>query len=169
LRDRSSEPIPDPYNIGRGVGREGTTVVRTLRRTLGESVDTSQPGPLMMLVGGILMAIGTLLDWQKFGSGIGLSLDTFGLLGIFALLTGLALAAVGAIRAFGLSVALPEQILGFTLMQLLMIDAFAVFLWTFSHIASDFFGGGMHLTWIGAVVAAVGAGLASKSATADAS
>lgn len=128
-------------------------------------MDTSQPGPPMMLVGGIMMAIGTLLNWQRGSGGIGLSLDTFGLLGIFALLIGLALVAVGAIRAFGLSVSLPEQILGFTLIQLLMIDAFAVFLWTFSHIASDALGGGLHLTWIGAAIGAVGAGLVSKSAT----
>jgi len=122
-----------------------------------------------MLVGGIMMAIGTFLDWQSGPrSGIGLGLDTLGLLGIFALLIGLALVAVGAIRAFGLSVALPEQILGFTLLQLLMIDAFVVFLWTFSHIASDFLSGGVHLTWIGAALGAVGAGLASKSAATDA-
>lgn len=131
-------------------------------------MDTSQPGPLMMLVGGVVMAIGTLLDWRSFLSvgTSGLSFDSMGLFGIIALILGLAIAAVGAIKAFGLGVNLPDNILGHTLYQALMVDAFAIFIWTFAWIAADFTGGGVHLTWIGAAVAMVGAALAEKSATA---
>jgi len=121
-----------------------------------------------MLVGGILMAIGTFLDWRSFLSfgSSGLSLDSMGLFGIITLILGIIIAAVGAIKAFGLSVNLPDEIIGHTLGQLLMVDAFIVFLWTFALVAADFVGGGVHLTWIGAAVAMVGAGLAEKSATA---
>ncbi len=122
----------------------------------------------MMLVGGAVMAIATLLDWRSgFGQGTsGLSLDTMGLFGIITLLIGIAIAAVGAISAFGLSVNLPDRVLGHTLNQLMMVDAFIIFLWTFAWIAADFTGAGVHLTWIGAAVAMVGAALADKTANA---
>jgi hypothetical protein len=118
----------------------------------------------MMLVGGILMAVGTLLDWRTSTSG--LSLDSMGLFGIITLILGIAIVGFGAIRAFGISVKLPDKVLGHTLSQFLMVDAFIVFLWTFALVAADATGAGVHLSWIGAAGAMVGAGLVGKSTAA---
>lgn len=113
------------------------------------------------------MVLGSLLDWRGFrGAGTsGVSFDSMGLFGILVLLIGLGLVAIGAIRAFGLSVDLPDNIAGFSLNQLALIEAFAVFLWSFALISADFIKVGVHLTWIGAAAAVAGAILAQREAT----
>lgn len=120
-----------------------------------------------MLGGGALMVLGSLLDWRGFrGAGTsGVSFDSMGLFGILVLLIGLGLVAIGAIRAFGLSVDLPDNIAGFSLNQLALIEAFAVFLWSFALISADFIKVGVHLTWIGGAAAVAGAILAQREAT----
>lgn len=124
-------------------------------------MDTSNPAPLLMLAGGIAMVVGSLLKWVGDTSGV--STDFMGLLGILTLLLGAAIAAIGAIRAFSPGTALPDAVLGFTLDQLCLTSAFAIFLWTFALITEDGVKFGVHLTWIGAAVAAVGSTLATRT------
>ena len=124
-------------------------------------MDTSNPGPLLMLGGGVLMALGSILKWGGDQSGI--SLDAIGLLGIVALVSGLFIALVGAIGAFDLSIGLPEEVAGFRLIQIAIADALTVFLWTFGLITSDGTKFGLHLTWIAALAALVGGVLTDRS------
>ncbi len=124
-------------------------------------MDTSNPAPLLQLGGGVLIALGTILDW---GPGIGgLNTDFNGLFGIIALLIGIGLAAVGAIRAFSPSTSLPDQIAGLSLDQLGFIEALAVFIFAFSLLTESGTKIGLHLTWIGAAVALVGVILALRN------
>ena len=128
-------------------------------------MDTSKPGPLLMLGGGALMVIATLLDWR--GESAGLSFDSMGLFGIVVLLSGLMIAAVGGIRAFGANVSLPDDIAGFSLDQICLVDAFTAFIWTFALISGDFVEIGVHLTWLGAAIAATGAALNLRTPATD--
>ena len=124
-------------------------------------MDTSKPGPLLMMGGGALMVIASFLDWRLGNSG--LSTDSFGLLGIFTLLFGIAIVGVAATRTFAPGVNLPSHILGFSLDKLCVMLAFTVFLWTFGVISGEVIDAGIHLTWIGAAVATVGGILSMRS------
>ncbi len=119
-----------------------------------------------MLGGGALIVLGSILNWRDFGFGgggvSGLSFDNLGFFGIFALLIGLGLAAIGAIRAFGVSVNLPDSIAGFSLDQLGLIEAFTVFLWSFALVSANGVAIGAHLSWIGGALAAAGAFLGTR-------
>jgi hypothetical protein len=127
-------------------------------------MDTSNPGPLLLLGGGVVIALGTILDW---GPGVsGLNVDFNGLFGIVALLIGLALAAIGAIRAFAPDTKLPDEIAGYSLDQILFVDALTVFLWTFALISESGTKIGLHLTWIGGAVALAGTVLSMRNAPA---
>lgn len=117
-------------------------------------MDTSNPGPLLLLGGGVLMFIGSLLKWGGDTSGV--STDALGLLGILTLLFGAAIAAVGGIRAFAPQTSLPAEIAGISLDKILVILAVSIFLWTFGMISANNIKIGIHLTWIGAAVAIVG-------------
>lgn len=129
-------------------------------------MDTSNPGPLLLLGGGVLAALGSILDWRDFGFGSGtsgLSLDNMGLFGIIVLLVGVAMAAVGGIRAFAPQTSLPDAVAGFTLNQILFILGVTVFLWSFALIAADGTAIGVHLTWIGAAAAVAGTILSMRT------
>ncbi|MFN3219302.1 MAG: hypothetical protein ACE367_22670 [Acidimicrobiales bacterium] len=117
-------------------------------------MDTSNPGPLLMLGGGVLVALGSILDWRTGTSG--LNFDNMGLFGLIVLLSGVALAAVGGIRAFAPQTSLPDAVAGFSLDQILFMLGVTVFLWSFALIAADFVEIGVHLTWIGAAAAVAG-------------
>jgi len=130
-------------------------------------MDTSNPAPLLMLGGGVVVALGSILDWRDFGLGnglSGLSFDNMGLFGLIVLLAGIALAAVGGIRAFAPQTSLPSALAGFTLDQLLFFLGVTVFLWSFALIAADATAIGVHLTWIGAAVAVAGLVLSMRKA-----
>jgi hypothetical protein len=123
-------------------------------------MDTSNPGPLLMLGGGVLMIIGSILNWGPSTSG--LSTDLFGLLGILILLSGAAIAGLAAVRTFAPQVGLPDQIVGFSLDQVATVVGFTMFLWSFSAITISGIEIGAHLTWIGAAAATVGTVIASR-------
>lgn len=108
-----------------------------------------------MLGGGVVVVLGTILNWGPEISG--LNTDINGFFGILALLMGIAMAAVGGIKAFSPTTTLPEEFLGMSLGQWMFAAAFAVFLGSFSLITEDGTKIGVHLTWLGAAVAAVGA------------
>ena len=99
-------------------------------------MDTSNPGPLLLLAGGVLMLIGSILDWGPSTSG--LDLDIFGLLGIVTLLTGVFLGFLGANQAFGLGVGLPDQLAGFSLGQIAFADALVMLMATLGAMTADF-------------------------------
>ena len=82
--------------------------------------DGIKPSTIMLIAGGAVMLFSTFLDWRsKFGSGInGWEIDAFGLLGIFVALIGLLIAGAVAVSTFTNNVNLPDELLGFTLMQL---------------------------------------------------
>lgn len=108
-----------------------------------------------------MIVLGTILDW---GPGVsGLNVDFNGLFGIIALLIGVGLAAVGAIKAFAPSTSLPDDLGGFTLDQISFTAALAVFIFSFSLITEDGTKIGLHLTWIGAAVAVAGAVLSLRA------
>ncbi len=101
------------------------------------------------------MVLGSILDWGPNTSG--LSTSAVGLLGLFVLVFGLIIGLIGAIRAFGVGIELPAQLLGFTQNQVAIVLGFTAFLWTFSTITRDNSEFGLHLSWIGAAIATAGA------------
>lgn len=119
----------------------------------------------------MLIVIATLLDWVGFGSvGFnGFEIDFFGLLGIFTIVFGLAIAAAGAIHAFAPQVRdqMPQAIMGFTPPQVVTILSFTVFLWLFSFITIDILDAkiGIHLGWIGGALATAGGIMESRGGT----
>lgn len=119
-----------------------------------------------MMGGGALMVIASFLTWG--GDTSGLSLDARGLLGILTLIFGAAILAVAAIRMFSPSTSLPAEVVGFSLDKILVILAASVFLWTFGHISASGVKFGIHLTWIGAALAAVGGVLTMQDRSAPA-
>lgn len=131
-------------------------------------MDTSNPGPLLLLGGGVLIALGSILNWGGgFGTSVsGLDTDLNGLFGIICLLIGIGLAAVGGIRAFSPSTKLPDNIAGFSLNELGFAEALAVFIGSFAWISESGTKIGVHITWIGAVVALVGVILSMRNADA---
>ena len=106
------------------------------------------------------MVLGPILKWV--GDTRGVSTTATGLLGVLVLLSGLLVIAVGAIRAFNVEVALPDEIAGFSVEQICLCDAFASFLWTFAYIFESGTKIGLHVTWLGAAVATTGAALAMR-------
>ena len=123
-------------------------------------MDTSKPGPLLMLGGGVVMLISTFLSW-RFDNGA-LSTDSYGLLGIITLVIAIAIIAVSAIEAFGANVSLPASIVGFSIDQLAVVLAFGVFISTFGSVSGRFVDGGIHLAWLGAALVLVGGVLATR-------
>lgn len=124
-------------------------------------MDTSNPGPLLLLGGGVVIALGTILDWGPSTSG--LNVDFNGLFGIIALLIGIGLAVVGGIKAFSPSTALPDDIVGFSMDQVAFVEGLTVFIGAFSMAFEDGVKFGAHLTWIGAAVAIAGSVLSMRS------
>ena len=123
-------------------------------------MDTSNPGPLVMLGGGVLMVVGPILNWFRGTRGV--DVDVFGLLGIFIVLSGLFVLGIGAIRAFGVETGLPDEIMGFRIEQFGAIDAFASFLWSFALVFESGTRLGLHVSWLGAAAATTGALLALR-------
>ena len=107
-----------------------------------------------MLGGGILMVVSTFINWRTGTSG--LSTDALGLMGIFTLLFGAAIAAVAGIRAFAPQTSLPDGIAGISLNKICGIFAISTFLWTFGMISASAVKFGLHLAWISSAIATVG-------------
>jgi vacuolar-type H+-ATPase subunit I/STV1 len=114
----------------------------------------------MILGGGAVMVVSTLLKWVPGRNG--LSFDVLGLFGLLTLVIGVVLVLVGLSRTFVPAIKLPERILSFTIEQECFALALTVFLWTFALITEDGVKIGIHLAWLSAVVAAVGAVLAMR-------
>lgn len=122
-----------------------------------------KPSAITMLAGGVLLAISTFIDWAGSGSfGVnGLETDAFGLLGIFVLLIGIAVAGITAAVNFG-NVQLPEKVMGFTMDQVMMELGVIAFVPTF---AMQFASGtkfGITLAWLSSAAIVVGGVLKEK-------
>lgn len=98
-----------------------------------ESTDM-KPSTIMLIAGGAVLLISTLLDWvsvdggEFFGDFGANAWDTdfFGLLGIVCALIGLAVAGAVAATQFG-NVSMPDRLLGFTHDQVhLVLSGFAL-------------------------------------------
>ena len=127
-------------------------------------MDTSNPGPLLLLGGGVLIALSTILD-QRAGDS-GLSFDVAGLYGLLMLVIGVGIAVVGASRAFGFDLPIPDEILGLSLDKWALIEGFTAFIWAFALITAEFVDFGVHLQWIGGAVVVAGAVLSLRQAPA---
>ena len=115
-----------------------------------------KPGVLMMIGGGVLMFLGSFLDWLN--SFTGFDIDRFGLQGIFVLFMGAAVAAVGGIRGFAPQVNLPSEILGLSLSKVVVVFGLSAFLICFGLMFVDGDTGiGLFLGWIGGALAVAGA------------
>jgi hypothetical protein len=125
-----------------------------------------RPGTIAILAGGVLLLISTFLDWVGFGP-VGFSVfegDRFGLAGIFLLLISLAVTASTAIATFAPQVSLPEQLLGFSRNQIVLVLGFAAFVYGFSVTFAQNSEFGAILAWIAAAAIVVGAFLEEKAA-----
>ena len=89
-----------------------------------------KPSTWAMLGGGVVLLIASFLDWQSLGPFSTNAWDR-GLFGFFLLVIAGVAIAVSAIGAFAPQVSLPEQVLGFTMTQLVTALGAAAFLMSF--------------------------------------
>lgn len=122
-------------------------------------MNNMKPSQLMILGGGVLLLIGSFLDWFSVGPFDANAYDTdfFGLQGILILILSVELIGVAAVKAFAPQVNLPERLLGYSLAQLTTVAAVAAFLTTFGQWFRDNSAFGVFLAGIGAAVALAGA------------
>jgi hypothetical protein len=128
-------------------------------------VNNPSPSRIMLIAGGAVLLISTFLEWTEgvdlgeFGSSDGFSgidTDAFGLLGIWCLLIGGAVAVLTALTTFG-NINLPARVLGFTWTQLYLMFGLAAFLITFGLQFIDGTAFGVTLGWIASAVIVAGA------------
>lgn len=116
--------------------------------------DGVKPGVIMLIGGGAVVFIASLLDWidAPFGS----KTEWFGITWLFTLLIGGGIAVAVGLSAFT-NVTLPESILGFTLNQLWVSLSFSAFLILFGlFIGGEERGIGLLLGFLGAGVMVTG-------------
>ncbi len=114
----------------------------------------------MLMAGGAVLAIASILDWVEFFD----KTDIFGFQWVFTLLIGAGVAIAVAISTFG-NVELPRNILGFTLNQVFLALGFSAFLITFGAQFGEGREIGVLLGWIGAGVLTAGAFMESNQDT----
>lgn len=125
-----------------------------------------RPGVIAMLAGGAVLFISTFLSWVDF-FGFTANVyegDFFGFSGILLLLLSIAIIAVTAIGAFAPQVKLPDEVLGFTMNQLMLTAGFAAFVFGFSTMFRQGSAFGSILAWLAAAAVVVGAVLEEKAA-----
>ncbi|MCP3935267.1 MAG: hypothetical protein GY708_07835 [Actinomycetia bacterium] len=122
-----------------------------------------KPSAITMMAGGVLLFVSTFIDWVGGGpyGANGLETDAFGLLGIIVLLVGLAVAGLTAATTFG-NVKLPEDIMGFTMDQVVMELGIIAFVPTFALQFASNSKFGLTLAWLSAAAIVVGSVLKQK-------
>lgn len=133
-----------------------------------------KPSTMMLIGGGVVLLLGTFLDWVSFGSGdfsVGANAwdtDFFGLHGIIAAVIGLVVGGGVAARQFG-NVDMPSPPLGFTHAQLHIVLSLIAVVITVGFVVRGDVGIGLWLGTIAAIVMLVGSIMESNEGAADAS
>lgn len=123
-----------------------------------------KPSAIMLIGGGALLFVSTLLDW--FSSGPfgynGWETRGHGLQGIFVAAIGVVVALGAALTTFG-NASLPDKILTFTRNQVYLILSFSAFLIMFGLQFASHSAIGVILGWIAAAVMTAGAFMDEQS------
>ena len=129
-----------------------------------------KPSAIMLIAGGALLFVSTLLDWVGSGSfGFnGWETRAYGLQGIFVAAIGVIVALGVALTTFG-NVSLPDALLSFTRNQVYLILSFAAFLIMFGLQFASNSDIGVILGWIAAAVMTAGAFMEEQSTAGGAS
>jgi len=117
--------------------------------------DGIKPGTIMLIGGGAVMFIASLLDWIDLGGSRASKTDIIGIVWLFTLIIGLGIAVLVALTTFA-NVEIPDNILGFTRNQLYVALSFAAFLIFFGNQFGEERAIGVTLGWIAAAVAVAG-------------
>jgi hypothetical protein len=132
-----------------------------------------KPSTLMLIGGGVVLLLGTFLDWVSVDSGFGdfganaWDTDFFGLLGIVAALIGLVIGGSVAARQFG-NMTMPGLPFGFTHAQLhIVLSLFAVII-TIGFVIRGDVGIGLWLSTLASIVMIVGAVMEANETAGDA-
>lgn len=115
-----------------------------------------KPSTIMLIAGGAVLFISTLLEWHEFFELNGWDTDRYGLQGIVVAIIGIAVGGGVALTKFA-NVSMPERILGFDHDQLHLVLGFSAFLITFSLQFQDGASIGILLAWIASAVIVAGA------------
>ena len=119
-----------------------------------------KPSTIMLIAGGVLLFIASLLDWVEFGS----KTEVFGITWIFTLVIGGGIALLVVLTTFA-NVSLPDNILGLSMTQVYLMLSFAAFLMTFGlQIGGEFREIGVLLGWIASAVMVAGAFMEEQGA-----
>jgi hypothetical protein len=119
-----------------------------------------KPGPIITIVGGVVLIVATFLDWGPSVSG--LETDVFGLLGILTLIIGLATAVNAGLDSFAPQIERPAGFVGLSRNQISVALGFSAFIWLFGFQFLDGVEFGVTLGWIGALAVVVGGTLADR-------
>lgn len=119
-----------------------------------------KPGTIMLIAGGAVVFLASLLDWTEFNS----KTEVFGIQWLFTLIIGGGIAVLVALASFT-NVTIPEKVFGFDLNQLFLTMSFAAFLIFFGAQFGEFREVGVLLGWIGAAVMCAGAFMEMQSET----
>lgn len=115
-------------------------------------MDTVKPATIMLIGGGALLFIASILDWTEFSS----KTDVFGIQWIFTLIIGGGVAVLVVLSNFA-NVDLPDNVLGLSMNQIYLMLSFAAFLMMFGLQFGEFREIGVLLGWVAAAVMTAGA------------
>lgn len=111
-----------------------------------------KPATIMMIGGGALLFIASLLDWVEIFD----KTDLFGIQWLFTLVIGGGVAILVILANFA-NVSLPDKLLGLRMNQIYLMLSFAAFLMMFGLQFGEAREIGVLLGWIGAAVMTAGA------------
>ena len=115
-------------------------------------MDSIKPATIMLIGGGGLLFIASLLDWVEFFD----KTDLFGIQWLFTLIIGGGVAVMVVLSNFA-NVTLPEKVLGLSMNQVYLMLSFAAFLMMFGLQFGEGREIGVLIGWIGAAVMTAGA------------
>ena len=121
-------------------------------------MDTIKPATIMLIGGGVLLFIASLLDWVEFFD----KTDLFGIQWLFTLIIGGGVAVLVVLSNFA-NVDLPDKVLGLSMNQVYLMLGFAAFLMMFGLQFGEGREVGVLLGWIGAAVMTAGAVMEDQS------
>ncbi len=126
-------------------------------------MDSIKPATIMLIGGGVLLFIASLLDWVEFFD----KTDLFGFQWLFTLIIGGGVAVLVVLSTFA-NVSLPDKLLGLSMNQIYLMLSFAAFLMMFGLQFGKGSEIGVLLGWIGAAVMTAGAVMEEQSSSSGA-